>query len=966
MTRSDLRLRWTPLFRAGLLALALLLIPAALRAQTALGKHPADRILPGAFSGPNGVLNANTLVDGLNLYATRPWTNSALIAGLGGGASGGLTNNETRPVTFMDALYPTVGIISGGNITFTNKNYPGLYPQLLTAAEIAAINEQPNGGLVWNATTDRLNFRDTVDWKPLAFTDDVTAATNGMTAAARGDASGLTLGTLPDATFPATLPVASGANLTALNASAIASGTVPPARMPTPFAQLSRARTNTFNVLDYGADPTGVAMSDLAVQTAIDDAQTNGGVVIIPAGVIAFAATQPDNTYLAEGHKSVLNVRSNNVTIRGAGMERTELYLAANPPAQFNFFGSLNVTNVTIEDMTLNMGNHANLVDTTQFYYQHNVRFKNVRFKNVALGDAVDVQQGGPVFVEGCEFYDVAGNLFSTQDSLLVIRNCYGRGSGWDLEFRARDGAQVPASVLQSYSTQTRMSGCVFENFSVALDLYGGLTTIEDSYFYPTNTAAITNFWVGGGTLRMNRVDVSSAAAFSSGHLIAVNTNGILHITAGTYDGKRQIQATKPSPAGIAIRSAVFGSVTLNNGHAISLSDGTGALIANCTFLGNGYRAVSVDGPLPFHNVRIEGGIFNSMSVVVDTSASTNIFCDGAYFQAAGVGFWAGSGHAFQNNTMVGTGFPLNMGGAQNTLVENNQLDSIAIFSAQPVTYRGNRLANTTVSGTAAQINASRWDDNRTIAGLPLRSTTLTANYTNDAVDSVLVFNGANLTNTVPVMGVLNTHKVLKFQNLHSTPLEVTNATGAITFDGRLRFSVPPYSSREIIYNGTSWASVDGNNGEEVTWRVPLKAVAVNVAVAMTSEAPFNYADSMRFSTNGGTSINFSPQNYYTSNFVLKTVWQASAAGSYPQTIPLEYYANYFVNTSGRIFNQNHLTTNLVFTAANTLLTNIVAMNTGTNCIKELAIQVLSQNPVNGPQYLYMIDCQVTEKPNAP
>src|SRR5690606_29961858 len=44
-------------------------------------------------------------------------------------------------------------------------------------------------------------------------------------------ASDLSSGTLPDGRFPATLPAASGANLTALNASNVASGTLAQARL---------------------------------------------------------------------------------------------------------------------------------------------------------------------------------------------------------------------------------------------------------------------------------------------------------------------------------------------------------------------------------------------------------------------------------------------------------------------------------------------------------------------------------------------------------------------------------------------------------------------------------------------------------------------------------------------------------------------------------------------------------------
>jgi len=52
-------------------------------------------------------------------------------------------------------------------------------------------------------------------------------------------AAKLTAGTVPDARFPATLPAASGANLTALNATNIGSGTVPTARLGTGTASAS-------------------------------------------------------------------------------------------------------------------------------------------------------------------------------------------------------------------------------------------------------------------------------------------------------------------------------------------------------------------------------------------------------------------------------------------------------------------------------------------------------------------------------------------------------------------------------------------------------------------------------------------------------------------------------------------------------------------------------------------------------
>jgi hypothetical protein len=75
----------------------------------------------------------------------------------------------------------------------------------------------------------------------------------GTDAIAALSAAVLTSGTVPDARFPATLPAASGVNLTALNASNLGSGTVPSARLP--------ARTGALGlVIDGGgsAITTGV------------------------------------------------------------------------------------------------------------------------------------------------------------------------------------------------------------------------------------------------------------------------------------------------------------------------------------------------------------------------------------------------------------------------------------------------------------------------------------------------------------------------------------------------------------------------------------------------------------------------------------------------------------------------------------------------------------------------------------
>ena len=79
------------------------------------------------------------------------------------------------------------------------------------------------------------------------------------------NASNLGSGTIPDARFPATLPAVSGANLTTLNASNLGSGTIPDARFPATLPAVSGANltgiaafaVGTLMLFQQTAAPTG-------------------------------------------------------------------------------------------------------------------------------------------------------------------------------------------------------------------------------------------------------------------------------------------------------------------------------------------------------------------------------------------------------------------------------------------------------------------------------------------------------------------------------------------------------------------------------------------------------------------------------------------------------------------------------------------------------------------------------------
>jgi hypothetical protein len=77
----------------------------------------------------------------------------------------------------------------------------------------------------------------------------------------------LSSGTVPDARFPATLPAASGANLTALNATQLTSGTVPDARFPATLPAASGANLTSLNASQLSSGTIPIARVDLNLLT---------------------------------------------------------------------------------------------------------------------------------------------------------------------------------------------------------------------------------------------------------------------------------------------------------------------------------------------------------------------------------------------------------------------------------------------------------------------------------------------------------------------------------------------------------------------------------------------------------------------------------------------------------------------------------------------------------------------------
>ena len=95
------------------------------------------------------------------------------------------------------------------------------------------------------------------------------------------NAANLTSGTIPDARFPATLPAASGANLTSLNASNLASGTVGTARLGSGTANSTTYLRGDQTWATVSSGPSGVS----------GQVFTSSGTFTIPTGVTALKVT---------------------------------------------------------------------------------------------------------------------------------------------------------------------------------------------------------------------------------------------------------------------------------------------------------------------------------------------------------------------------------------------------------------------------------------------------------------------------------------------------------------------------------------------------------------------------------------------------------------------------------------------------------------------------------------------------
>lgn len=175
------------------------------------------------------------------------------------------------------------------------------------------------------------------------------------------NATNLGSGTVPDARFPATLPAASGANLTALNATNLASGTVPDARFPATLPTASGANLTALNANNLSSGtvpdarfPATLPAASGANLTSLPSANLTGALPAVSgAAVTALNAdnlgsgTVPDARFPATlPASSGVNLTALNATNLGSGTVPDARFPATLPAASGVNLTALNGTNI--------------------------------------------------------------------------------------------------------------------------------------------------------------------------------------------------------------------------------------------------------------------------------------------------------------------------------------------------------------------------------------------------------------------------------------------------------------------------------------------------------------------------------------------------------------------------------------------------------------------------------------------
>ena len=184
------------------------------------------------------------------------------------------------------------------------------------------------------------------------------------------------------------------------------------------------------NILDFGADPTGVADSAPAINAALAQlgALSGGGELIIPSGtfLVNSQCRVPSNIRIRGQYNSIININPLNWT---GGITKfyalfTTVNVTASPEVGYWRIGTGTLTyfNIQIENLTINLNRDGTVLTPTQML---NSAFNAVRFE--------DAQN---CYVTNCRFIDSMTQANHNAYTMVVFfvrsQQCYVDGSAFE------------------------------------------------------------------------------------------------------------------------------------------------------------------------------------------------------------------------------------------------------------------------------------------------------------------------------------------------------------------------------------------------------------------------------------------------------------------------------------------------------------------------------------------------------
>jgi hypothetical protein len=417
-------------------------------------------------------------------------------------------------------------------------------------------------------------------------------------------------------------------------------------------SKINADKVGVYNVVYYGADPSGVASSVTAIQNANDDAAAGagGGIVYFPPGSYSILSNvnPSSNTYwygpgatLFSGADSPHNLLSNNGTLSNLTIYGLTFDLNTHSASAI-FLSALSSTDITLERITVKNGGGTpttsavligKVYDTTPpnppdfiDYHSKRIRAINCDFVSVdcASFEALEFVSCDDSVITGCTFSNCTGN---------AALGIYGYCNGVTASFCMFDGNDSEFFIILGQNIN--VIGCAI-NGSPSTNIGSQLINVAN-----VNITGNTFLGVGSSTCwiqfdKNNNVDghsiqfLNSNAILFESNIFSTYSVGIepaFHPGGGIYN---------ISPTNFLVRNNIFNGVTTPIIIAHFSSSATYDFSGNRSYNPTGYQSTgpqpvstgtNVPNPFPFAcQVTVSGGTVQNIGISQNTGLTSGTF----------------------------------------------------------------------------------------------------------------------------------------------------------------------------------------------------------------------------------------------------------------------------------------------------------------------------------------------------